>query len=628
MPAPFRVLLGMTLALAPPQLQPPPPLPPVPSPAGPPQRSGPAQPPRSLSPSSGAIRSGPMPSGLQSGRLLRIGGHLQQARWQWRPAQADQSEQLWLPLEVLEGQLGVSSQSRSDGSLVLEWFGRQLVVPPQGQRSLDDEVAVDVSGLVGPLGLQASPSGDTLTLAVGASPLAGVRQGSTGRGRRIVLDLRSAVWIRRDQEGLILGLIGRPEQLQQLQALGLTVKPQDGELRLDPADGQRLEQVITLGDPYRIALDLSGAGAAKGPPSQAGPGQAALEARLRAQLPPTLSWQKQVLTVGSQAVLVNAIRLDPRGSGLSLQPLTGANGMQGLSSLVALAGRQQAVVAINGGYFNRVRRLPLGALRDGGRWLSGPILQRGVMAWRPQQLPRFGRLGLEETLVDSQGGRWPLLTLNSGFVQRGLSRYTADWGPVYKALSGGERALLVRDGLVLSLIETEPLKAGQAIASGESLVVARGGAALPGAPGETLTLTSRSSSDLGEEPNVIGGGPLLLSGGQIVLDGERERFSPAFMNQGAPRTVVGSDGRQLWLLTLEGVVDAGPTLAQAAQLLRGLGLQDALNLDGGSSTGLVLAGVQTVKGRGVAGAVHNGLGLVPWTPALTSTSTSTRPLPK
>jgi hypothetical protein len=95
------------------------------------------------------------------------------------------------------------------------------------------------------------------------------------------------------------------------------------------------------------------------------------------------------------------------------------------------------------------------------------------------------------------------------------------------------------------------------------------------------------------------------------LDGVAEGFSPAFLRQGAPRTVIGSDGRFLWLLTLEGLDDEGPTLAETARFLQALGLQDALNLDGGSSTGLVLGGLHRVKGRGVVSAVHNGLGLVP-----------------
>ena len=120
-----------------------------------------------------------------------------------------------------------------------------------------------------------------------------------------------------------------------------------------------------------------------------------------------------------------------------------------------------------------------------------------------------------------------------------------------------------------------------------------------------------ANSELGSAANVMGGGPLLLQGGRIVLDGVSEGFSPAFLRQGAPRTVIGSDGRFLWLLTLEGLDDEGPTLGETARFLQSVGLQDALNLDGGSSTGLVLGGQHRVKGRGVVSAVHNGLGLVP-----------------
>jgi hypothetical protein len=134
---------------------------------------------------------------------------------------------------------------------------------------------------------------------------------------------------------------------------------------------------------------------------------------------------------------------------------------------------------------------------------------------------------------------------------------------------------------------------------------------VPWQNGERLTLQSRPTSPVGEQPNVLGGGPLLLQNGRVVLNGTAEGFSSGFLSQAAPRTVVASDGKQLWLLTLQGVNNAGPTLMETALLLRQEGLQDALNLDGGSSTGLVLADVHTVKGRGVAAAVHNGLGLVP-----------------
>jgi hypothetical protein len=212
---------------------------------------------------------------------------------------------------------------------------------------------------------------------------------------------------------------------------------------------------------------------------------------------------------------------------------------------------------------------------------------------------------------DRNGNRQPLVVVNSGYLQRGLSRYTADWGPVYRALSGNERALLVQGGRVQTAYGPQQLEQGVDLRPGDSLLVARGGVDLPWGPGDALNLVSRPSAELGAEPFVLGGGPLLLNGGEIVLDGPRESFSGAFLQQGAPRTVVASDGRQLWLITLEGRSDAGPSLIETARLLRQLGLQDALNLDGGSSTGLVMGGVMTVKGRGVAGSVHHGLGLVP-----------------
>jgi len=91
--------------------------------------------------------------------------------------------------------------------------------------------------------------------------------------------------------------------------------------------------------------------------------------------------------------------------------------------------------------------------------------------------------------------------------------------------------------------------------------------------------------------------------GQAVLPELLERFQP--------RTVLARDDQQVWLITLEGAQASGPSLGETALLLQQLGLRDAVNLDGGSSTGLVLGGSLQVKGRGVAGSVHNGVGLVP-----------------
>jgi len=566
-----------------------PPLPPLPAPATPP-------------PTGGLIET--------TGQQLRINGREQRAAWRWQGAASGVPTRLWLPLEVLQQQLGVSSTARGQrGELELEWFGRRWRVPPEEQRSLGDEVAVDLVPLLGAPGLVPRFSSGVLSLELPSPPLLGVRPSTAAPGqRRVVLDLAGPAVVRGSEAGVEVDLASRPDQRASLAALGLGARQQGASLALRSAGGGSLRRVFTLGDPHRLVIDLAG----EAPATTAAPTTPPrLDPRLLGRLNRQLQWERVVRTVAGRPVRLNVVRVDPSGGDLELRPLMRDDGMEGLSSLVGLARRRDALVAINGGFFNRIRRLPLGALRERGRWLSGPILNRGALGWEPRGLPRFGRLRLEEALRDRAGNRWPLVALNSGWLQRGLSRYTRDWGATYRSLSEGERAVLLRQGRVQTVLGPETLAAGVALAEGETLVVARSGAPLGWQEGDTLDLESRPSHALGLASHVLGGGPLLLEGGRPVLDGRSEGFSAAFLSQGAPRTVVGSDGRLLWLITLEGVDDEGPTLAETAWLLHQLGLRDALNLDGGSSTGLVMGGVHTVKGRGVAGAVHNGLGLVP-----------------
>ena len=566
-----------------------------------------------LAPGAVAAPRGTAPSALvatragqasQQGGQIAINGRIQQARWLWSPASAAAPAELWLPLEVLQDQLGVASSTTPGGELNLEWYGRRASVPAQAQRSLEDEVAVPALALLTAAGVQVQPLGDRLDLELPAAGLARIRSRDLGSARRIVLDLAGPAVVQRGEAGVLLGLRGTPDQERELQAQGLRVRREALGLRIQPTGGSAAK-LLTLGGPDRLVLEF-GDGATAAPERPA-----ALDPRLQPLLSQGLRIDRRVLPGGSGAVVLSSVRLDPRTIPLDLRPLTRPDGMQGLSSLGQLARSEQALIAINGGFFNRVRRLPLGALRSNGRWLSGPILNRGAIGWRDGSLPSFGRLSLQEWVSDGQGQRWPLASLNSGYVQRGMSRYTADWGRSYQALSGNESAVLVRDGLVLQRFEGAELAAGIPLGGSDQLLVARGGSPLPWNPGERLSLASQPSNGLGQQPFVVGGGPLLLQDGQLVLNGGAEGFSPTFLEQGAPRTVIGSDGSQLWLVTLQGAGSAGPTLVETARLLQQLGLRDALNLDGGSSTGLVVGDTHTVRGRGVVASVHNGLGLVP-----------------
>ncbi len=543
-------------------------------------------------------------AGQRSGTVVRINGRRQQAQWRWSGGGGGMPQAIWLPLEVLQNQLGVSGRSLADGSLDLEWFGQPLRVAAAEQRALADEVAIDALPLLRQLGVRVAVDGDQLQLDLAGASLLHLRSASQAGGRRIVLDLSAPALVRQEGSELVLDITASSALRGQLQDLGLASRPTGTALALrSPAGAPR--RVFTLGGPPRVVIDLPAGAGVAAPQVQERP--TAIDPRLQALLGRSVRWDR----ISRSGFRINAVRVEPRNGPLRLTPLIPRAGMQGLVTLPQLAEQSQALVAINGGFFNRVRQLPLGALKQNGRWLSGPILNRGVAAWTGRELPRFGRLSLQEWLRGPSGGAVPLVVVNSGFVQRGISRYDDAWGGAYQALSGQESALLLQQGVVQRRLEAAELERGVPLRRGDMLVVGRGGAALPWSIGDRLELTSRPSSGLGEAEQVIGGGPLLLQNGRLVLNGGAEGFSSAFLVQGAPRTVLASDGLEVWLVTLEGENGPGPTLEETARVLLQLGLRDALNLDGGSSTGLVLGGSLQVKGRGVAGRVHNGVGLVP-----------------
>jgi len=180
----------------------------------------------------------------------------------------------------------------------------------------------------------------------------------------------------------------------------------------------------------------------------------------------------------------------------------------------------------------------------------------------------------------------------------------------YRALSGQEKAITVIDGQVRSVHDQASLSRGVPIPIKGDLVVARAGAPLPAQPGQRVRIQTSSSDPLGNEDQVIGGGPLLLRNGSVVLNGRSEGFSAGFLSLSAPRTVVAQDQKRMWLMTLEGT-SSDPTLLETSLALRQLGITDALNLDGGSSTSFVVANRLVMTGRGMAPRIQNALGLVP-----------------
>ncbi len=103
----------------------------------------------------------------------------------------------------------------------------------------------------------------------------------------------------------------------------------------------------------------------------------------------------------------------------------------------------------------------------------------------------------------------------------------------------------------------------------------------------------------------VGGGPVLLQKGEIMISNDPElKFAGKAINDKHPRTAMGytPDGK-LVILVIEGRNKnaGGATLTQEAQIFKDLGCWEALNLDGGGSSCLLVNGMGTIKVSDAAG---------------------------
>ncbi|MCW2972923.1 MAG: hypothetical protein JWN72_1196 [Thermoleophilia bacterium] len=115
--------------------------------------------------------------------------------------------------------------------------------------------------------------------------------------------------------------------------------------------------------------------------------------------------------------------------------------------------------------------------------------------------------------------------------------------------------------------------------------------------GSLAELQTRSGPVRGDE---LQAGPLLVQGGRTVvaeIDPEgfsstNEEFDSDITIGPLPRTALGISREELFAVTVDGRSDEddGMTLVELADLLVALGIEDALNLDGGSCSALISGG--------------------------------------
>lgn len=313
--------------------------------------------------------------------------------------------------------------------------------------------------------------------------------------------------------------------------------------------------------------------------------------------------------------LINMLRVDPNRA--SLQVFHALDEGVGLETTSSLAARHKAVAAINGGYFRTTgtfRGESVSSLMLAGKLISEPHNERAAMGLITQPKTTqvlFGHLkfvgeisvGSRSGSLRSQPARGEVRHVVNG-LNRPLSRdellvFTPEFHKTTLTTPEGAEAV-VRKGRVLTIRDhhgSSEIPAGGFVVSavGTSrewlLRNVRRGARVSFS--WRLTPLDPKHEVLWRRANtILGGGPQLIKGGKIDITNAQEKILPAFRNDRHPRTAIAKlTSGKLLLLTVDGRqpgISVGMSLDMLATLLLEFGASEAINLDGGGSTTMVV----------------------------------------
>ena len=307
-------------------------------------------------------------------------------------------------------------------------------------------------------------------------------------------------------------------------------------------------------------------------------------------------------------VSVQILRLDP--SKVDLRSALARDRVMQLETVPEIAARSEAIAAVNAGFFVVKNGDPAGVLELGDELVSDSPLTRGAVGivrapGKPLSLV-FDRVSASLSLsytVDGELFSQDIDGVDTTRARGQLMLYTPRFGPDSDMADTGVEWQLA--GSPLRVIERRP-NAGRTRIPADGVVLSFGGTVLPTGlerldAGQEVSIQTRFRTLLGTRPeqwiqarDIVGGAGLLVHQGKPTGGWPAEQLRAGFDTERHPRTMIGTTrGAAIWLVTVDGrnpSVGLGMTFGELTNLAQKLNLVEALNLDGGGSTTMVVRG--------------------------------------
>jgi exopolysaccharide biosynthesis protein len=276
----------------------------------------------------------------------------------------------------------------------------------------------------------------------------------------------------------------------------------------------------------------------------------------------------------------------------------------GLETVSSMAARYRAVAAINGGYFRSngtYRGESLGLLLLEGKLLSEPYNDRAELGLTNAgstthvvfgHLKFSGQLSVGQTKHAVQGLNRPpspneLIIFTSEFHRTSLTNPDG-----IEVVVRRNRVVTVRDlqgsseippdGYIISAVGSAREWLKNHVRKGVKVVFSW----------HLESITRGDDAKWQRAYSILGAGPQLIKEGKVAITDKEEKMAPTFRSDRHPRTAIARlESGKLLLLTVDGRqpgISMGLSLDMLAELLLEFGAVEAINLDGGGSTTMVV----------------------------------------
>lgn len=296
-----------------------------------------------------------------------------------------------------------------------------------------------------------------------------------------------------------------------------------------------------------------------------------------------------------------------------LRPFSAAGVYNGRGYLSREAARRKLKAAVNASYFDSDGWV-IGVNKDKGNFMSVNSTPRS--AYVDNGNSRFIVKDVAYNgVLRFKGGELAIKGMNRARIAEDVVLFNEYYGKSTKTNQWG-REIKIRDGKVIAVSN----KGNMTIEPGTVVVSAHGLAnkyLLRGiAVGDEVNLVQELNVPTANESSiVVGGGPLILEAGKVNVRSKEEQIARDIAIGRAPRTAIGlkQDGTVL-VLVVDGrsTNSKGLTLQELATYFLRLGARDAVNLDGGGSSVMVINGeIVNKPSDGWERPVSMALGLFP-----------------